>query len=118
MSRPAASRTVGHIVLTLLVHKEGDQYVSECAELGTASCGETIDEALRNIREATLLYLNAIEEAGERERIFRQKRIQIFLGPPHEAETNVRVNTADTVGFLVHEISADAERHGSPSAVL
>jgi len=116
-----SSRTptvVGHVVLTLIAHKEGSQYVSECSGLGTTSCGDTIDEAFQNIREATLLYLNAIEAAGERERIFRQKGIQVYLGPRHEAEYQVRVNTADTVGFLVHEISAAAEQHGSPAAML
>lgn len=118
MVRQASTPTItGHIVLTLLVHKENGQYVSECSELGTASCGDTIDEAFHNIREATLLYLNSIEEAGERERILRRKGVQIYLGPSHEAVTSVRVNTADTVGFLVHEVSAAAERHGSPAAV-
>jgi predicted RNase H-like HicB family nuclease len=117
--RRTGSPTVAcHVVLTLVVHKEDSQYVSRCSELGTTSCGDTVDEAFRNIREATLLYLNAIEEAGERERVFRQKGIQVFLGPPHEAETSVRVSTADVVGFLVHEIPAAVERHGSPAAVL
>jgi len=31
--------------------------VSECPELGTASQGETIEEAIANLREATELYL-------------------------------------------------------------
>jgi len=115
---PSTISYVGHIVLTLLVHKEGGQYVSECPELGTASCGGTIDEAFHNIREATELYLNSIEAAGERERIFRKKGIQIFLGPSHEAPAHVTANTADTVGFLVHEVLAAAERHGSPAAAV
>lgn len=115
---PSTISYVGHIVLTLLVHEEDGQYVSECPELGTASFGATIDEAFHNIREATELYLNSIEAAGERQRIFRKKGIQIFLGPSHEAPTHVTVNTADTVGFLVHEVPAASERHGSPAAVL
>lgn len=118
IGRPAGPEVVGHIVLTLLVREEDGQYISECPQLGTASCGDTIDEALHNIKEATLLYLNAIEEAGERERIFRRRGIQIFLGRSHDAPTHVTVNTANTVSFLVHEISAAAERHGSPAAML
>lgn len=117
-SRRATSRVVGHIVLTLLVHQEDAQYVSECVELGTASCGDTIDEALENIREATVLYLNAIEEAGERERVFRRQGIQIFLGPSHVGQAHVTASTADTVSFLVHELSPIPERHGAPATVL
>ena len=118
-TRPSTINYVGHVVLTLLVHEEDDPYVSRCPELGTASCGDTIDEALHNIREATQLYLNSIEAAGERERIFRKREIQIFLGPSHEkGPAHVTANTAETVGFLVHEVSGAAERHGSPAAAV
>ncbi len=42
---------------TAIVHKEEDLYVAECPEIGTASQGETIEEAVNNLREATELYL-------------------------------------------------------------
>jgi len=42
---------------TAVVHKENDLYVAECPEVGTASQGETIEDAVRNLREATELYL-------------------------------------------------------------
>ena len=32
-------------------------YVAECPEVGTASQGDTVEEALTNLREATELYL-------------------------------------------------------------
>jgi predicted RNase H-like HicB family nuclease len=34
-----------------------DVYVAECPEIGTASQGESIEEALVNLKEATALYL-------------------------------------------------------------
>ena len=43
--------------LTAVLHKEGDLYVAQCPEVGTISQGPTIEEALRNLREATELYL-------------------------------------------------------------
>ncbi len=43
--------------LTAIVHKEEDLYVSECPEVGTASQGATIEEAIANLKEATELYL-------------------------------------------------------------
>lgn len=42
---------------TAVVHKEGDLYVADCPEVGTASQGKTIEEAVQNLQEATGLYL-------------------------------------------------------------
>ena len=42
---------------TAVLHQEGDLYVAECSETGTASQGETIEQALANLQEATELYL-------------------------------------------------------------
>lgn len=39
------------------VYREEDVYVAEGLEVGTASQGETIEEALLNLKEATELYL-------------------------------------------------------------
>ena len=42
---------------TAILHKEDDWYVAECPEVGTASQGRTIEEAVANLKEATELYL-------------------------------------------------------------
>ncbi len=42
---------------TAIIHKEEDMFVAECPEVGTISQGKTIDEALKNLKEATQLYL-------------------------------------------------------------
>jgi predicted RNase H-like HicB family nuclease len=42
---------------TAVIHKEDDLYVAECPEVGTASQGPTMDEAIINLKEATELYL-------------------------------------------------------------
>ncbi len=42
---------------TAIIHKEDDLYVAECPEVGTVSQGETIEEAVLNLKEATELYL-------------------------------------------------------------
>ena len=42
---------------TAILHKENGLYVAECQEVGTVSQGETVEEALDNLREATELYL-------------------------------------------------------------
>lgn len=40
-----------------ILHKEEDMYVAECPEVGTTSQGKTVEEAVKNLKEATELYL-------------------------------------------------------------
>lgn len=42
---------------TAIIHKEDQLYVAECPEVGTASQGQTIEEAVLNLQEATEVYL-------------------------------------------------------------
>ncbi len=44
-------------IFTAVVQKEDTLYVAQCPEVGTASQGETIEEAIKNLQEATELYL-------------------------------------------------------------
>ncbi|MDB5077071.1 MAG: type toxin-antitoxin system HicB family antitoxin [Chloroflexi bacterium] len=44
-------------ILTAILHKEDDLYVATCPEVGTVSQGESIEDAIANLREATELYL-------------------------------------------------------------
>jgi predicted RNase H-like HicB family nuclease len=48
---------VSMTTLTAVVRKENDLYVAECPEIRTASQGESIEEAVNNLKEATELYL-------------------------------------------------------------
>ena len=45
------------LTFTAIIHKEEDIYVSECPEAGTVSQGNTIEESISNLKEATELYL-------------------------------------------------------------
>ena len=69
---PNASQ--GYVVLTGLVEPEDHLFVSHCPELGVASCGETVEEALDNLGEALAVHLEALEEIGELERVLGEKR--------------------------------------------
>ena len=42
---------------TAIIEREEDMYVAKCSEVGTVSQGETIEEAIENLKEATELYL-------------------------------------------------------------
>ena len=50
--------------LTGVFWHEGSLVVSKCPEVGVASCGETVEEALANLREAVELYLDNAKRLG------------------------------------------------------
>ena len=47
---------------TAVVWKESEGFVSKCPELGVASCGDSFEEAVSNLREAVELYLENAKE--------------------------------------------------------
>ena len=47
---------------TAVVWREEKSYVSKCPELGVASCGDTIEEATNNLKEAVELYIENAKE--------------------------------------------------------
>lgn len=55
---------------TAIIHKEDDLFVAECPEIGTISQGESIEEALANLKEATELYLDEFPIIPRPERSF------------------------------------------------
>ncbi len=44
-------------IFSVVVHKEKKYYVAECPEVGTVSQGKNIEEAIKNLKIATELYL-------------------------------------------------------------
>ncbi|MBD1855838.1 MULTISPECIES: type II toxin-antitoxin system HicB family antitoxin [Leptolyngbya] len=42
---------------TVIISKEDDMYIAECPEVGTVDQGETIEQAVAGLKEATRLYL-------------------------------------------------------------
>ncbi|MCW5593695.1 MAG: type II toxin-antitoxin system HicB family antitoxin [Burkholderiales bacterium] len=74
------------IALSFVVYKEGDYYVSECPELGTSSFGENEDEALENLKDATGVYLNTLEELGNIHEVLDEKHVKVFNHLPTTLE--------------------------------
>ncbi|MEI8230034.1 MAG: type II toxin-antitoxin system HicB family antitoxin [Candidatus Peregrinibacteria bacterium] len=44
-------------MFTAVIHEEDGIFVADCPEIGTVSQGTSVEEALRNLKEATMLYL-------------------------------------------------------------
>ncbi|MEK6895328.1 MAG: type II toxin-antitoxin system HicB family antitoxin [Nanoarchaeota archaeon] len=42
---------------TAIIEKDEDMFVARCSEVGTVSQGKTIEGAVKNLKEATELYL-------------------------------------------------------------
>jgi predicted RNase H-like HicB family nuclease len=63
-----------YIIVTFTITREGEQYVSRCPELGTASFGRDEEEALNKLADATGLYLDTLEDLGERARVLQEKK--------------------------------------------
>ena len=51
-------------MLTAVIWKEKEGYVSKCPETGVASCGDSPEEALQNLKEAVELYLENAKLLG------------------------------------------------------
>lgn len=73
-----------HLELTVALERDDDidEWVGEVAELGVTSQGVSVGEAIDNTLEATIVYLDTIEEVGERRRVFTERGIEPKLGPP------------------------------------
>ncbi|MBD2503045.1 type II toxin-antitoxin system HicB family antitoxin [Anabaena azotica] len=42
---------------TVIIYKEEHMYIAECPEVGTVDQGETIEQAIAGVKEATKLYI-------------------------------------------------------------
>ena len=65
------------VTLRLEVEREDDVYVAHCPELDVSSYGDTVEDAFDHLKDAIVLYLDTIEQDGERERIFRDRGISL-----------------------------------------
>ncbi len=67
------ARTVGHLALLGVITKEDGQYVSVCLQLGVASCGDTVEEATANLKDAVEAYFEALRETSELRRVLTER---------------------------------------------
>jgi len=84
--------------LTEEVWKEGNMYVSYCPELDIASCGETVEQARRNLREAILINMEETKKMGT----FDQFLEEAGFHREHDGILSVR---KELVGFRPIEIA-------------
>lgn len=71
-----AGDSATYVDLHFTVREEDGQWVSECVELGVATCGDTLQEALSAILDATSLYIESLRDEGELDRVFGERGLQ------------------------------------------
>ena len=57
---------------TIRVFKEGRTFVAHALELDVSSCGGTKDKALKNLKEAVLLFLEEANKMGTLQQILEE----------------------------------------------
>lgn len=68
-------------VFTAVINRTGNMYVAKCPEIGTVSQGNSIDEALSNLKEATGIYLEVFPLETEIEPpVFKTFEVRINRG--------------------------------------
>ncbi|MCJ7803690.1 MAG: hypothetical protein MUP18_03735, partial [Desulfobacterales bacterium] len=58
--------------LTEELWKEGNMYISYCPELDVASCGETVDQAKKNLKEDLLINLEEAQKMGTLDQLLQE----------------------------------------------
>ena len=58
--------------LTEELWREGNMYVSYCPELDIASCGETVDQAKKNLKEVILINLEEAQKLGSLDNLLQE----------------------------------------------
>jgi len=66
------------IRLTEEIWKEGNMYVSYCPELDITSCGESVEQAKKNLKESIFININETKKMGTFDRFLQEAGFEEF----------------------------------------
>lgn len=92
----------GYIMTNFVFYEEGDYWLGECLELGTATFGHTLKEAKERLEEAVLLHINTLEDVGERARFFTEHNIKFYSYKPRIRSFHVSTSPRDNIFVNPH----------------
>lgn len=76
------------ILLQCDFEQDGDQWVAECLQLGTAAYASTLEKVREELGAAILLQLNQVQRLGYMEEYLKEHRVQVRrLTPPKSAQS-------------------------------
>jgi len=97
-----------YITVTIIFEEEKDgRWTAECKELGTATFGNSLQEAKEFIEEAIELNLNSLERNGQIERFFKENGIVMIKEKPrrnHNVNINIPVNPHVFAQSSIHTV--------------
>ena len=64
------------LILTAEFGQEGDQWVGECVELGTATCSDTLEGVRRELNELIVLHVNEVDRLGFAKEFFSERGVK------------------------------------------
>ena len=67
--------------LTGIVEPEDGMFAACCSELGTATCGDTLEGAFANLEEAAEVHLHALSVIGAMQQEFKERGIEVLQRP-------------------------------------
>lgn len=85
------------IKLTEELWREGNMYVSYCPELDIASCGESIEEAKKNLKEVILINIEETQKMGTFDQFLQEAGFR-------ESQDDVWYVRKELVGFTPIEV--------------
>ena len=83
--------------LTEELWKEGNMYVSFCPELDIAACGESVDQAKKNLREVIQINLEEARKMGTLDRLLEEAGLDETQG--------MLASRKELVGFTPIEVA-------------
>jgi predicted RNase H-like HicB family nuclease len=83
--------------LTEELWKEGNMYVSYCPELDIASCGETVDQAKKNLHEGIIINLEEAQKLGTLNDLLKEAGLDEAQG--------ILASRKELVGFTPIEVA-------------
>ena len=96
----------GYVALTGYIEPEDDGFNAYCPELGVASCGDTIEEALDNLGDALELQLLELADIGRLERDFRENGVTVKAGPLPAESVMVSAPVGKTIRVYILPVPA------------
>ncbi|HZP95370.1 MAG TPA: hypothetical protein VFC31_03405 [Candidatus Limnocylindria bacterium] len=84
------AKAVSKVVLTVRFTQDGDQWLAECVELGTATYADSFEDVQAEIAELIELHLSTLEQTGQRAKFFKEHGIKLY---PAGANVPAQVKT-------------------------
>jgi predicted RNase H-like HicB family nuclease len=85
------------VKVTEEIWKEGNMYVSYCPELDIASCGESVEESKKNLKEVISINFEECQKMGTLNQLLQEAGFT-------EEQGDVLLNRKELVGFSPIEV--------------